>query len=442
MAQRNEPAVRRTRGNGGRSVITVIAAWRMVGLQSAHVSAAALVSPISSSRAPSIGCAGFSGNVVRLLAGDAVSTSGDTRGGADGDGPLHDGLRPNGRAFLTGVRGNKFTSWDPDTGGARVSWPWPSDASAIVAVAPDGSTVAIGRTDGTVRILDQATGKEMAILDGHGDKIDHFVYAPDGRTIATANPGPVRLWEVASGKERATLPHGPKASPWVAFSPNGETLASVGGNPRMVRLWDVATGNEQNAFPVPASTMMVSLTVAPDGRTVALGERDGRIRLWDGLTGQEQATYQAGPQPMSLGFSPDGTTLAACYMGGAPRPLDLPQFIPYQLRQVVYPDPRGTTIFDLRTGEVRYQLPSCFWPTFSADGQTLYTYGLDADAIAVWDMPPRRGLPWSVPWVTAALGLALATAWWCMRPSARSTRGLFAALRGIAKEFALAMKRR
>jgi WD40 repeat protein len=303
-----------------------------------------------------------------------------------------------GRAFVPGVLGDHFTFCDPNKGWVETRWPWPPNASGVVAIAPDASTVAVALTDNTVRVLDRTSGKEVAILDGHGEKIKSIAYAPDRRTIATAgDSGRIRLWDVATSKERAILPPGSKRC--MAFSPDGQTLATIGNEPQIgwqpVRLWDVTTGHERGAIAAPVFSDV--LTFTPDGRTVALGGSqrdgtDGRIHLLDASTGRELATYNAGPFPMNLSFSPDGTMLAAG-------------------------DLVGTTVFDLATGETRCQLPGSLLPIFSANSRALYTYIPEPEAVAVWDMPPPRSKRlWFVPWTLVVAAVVLAMAWWYTRP--------------------------
>ena len=75
-----------------------------------------------------------------------------------------------------------------------------------VAVAPDGSWLASGSWDGTVRIWDVATGQERAVLTGHSRWVGRWRW----RRMAAGWPpaagdGTVRIWDAATGQQRAVL---------------------------------------------------------------------------------------------------------------------------------------------------------------------------------------------------------------------------------------------
>jgi WD domain, G-beta repeat len=56
-----------------------------------------------------------------------------------------------------------------------------------VAIVPDGSWLASGGDDGSVRIWDAGTGAVRATLTGHTDRVREVAIAPDGSWLASAS---------------------------------------------------------------------------------------------------------------------------------------------------------------------------------------------------------------------------------------------------------------
>jgi hypothetical protein len=120
-----------------------------------------------------------------------------------------------------------------------------ADWVTAVAVAPDGSWLASGSGDETVRIWDVATGRERAALTAHTRWVRAVAVAPDGSWLASGSGDKtVRIWDVATGRERAALTGHTRAVYAVAVAPDGSWLASGSGD-KTVRIWDTATGHVQ-----------------------------------------------------------------------------------------------------------------------------------------------------------------------------------------------------
>src|SRR4030095_5399601 len=86
----------------------------------------------------------------------------------------------------------------------------------------------------------------LAFLHGHTGAVRGVAFSPHGNLLASASAdGTVRLWDVASRRQVGQPLSGHMGTVRaVAFSPNGQTLASAGDD-RTVRLWDTASGRQQ-----------------------------------------------------------------------------------------------------------------------------------------------------------------------------------------------------
>ena len=107
-----------------------------------------------------------------------------------------------------------------------------------VAFSPDGQRLTSNSwEDGTLRIWDLQTGKEIRTVKGGGDPM---VFSPDGKRLAaTTWDYTVKVWDVQRDPENITLPADGSES--VAFSPDGRRLASV-SNDNTVKVWDAQIG--------------------------------------------------------------------------------------------------------------------------------------------------------------------------------------------------------
>jgi RNA polymerase sigma factor (sigma-70 family) len=142
---------------------------------------------------------------------------------------------PDAELIVTVTTDGTVHSWN--TEGKRF-WTAEGKPAAALAVAPDGTMVAVSGKDG-VRLLDGKTGKETHRPTGHDGAVHAIAFSGDGKTLATAGADKtVRVWNPATGKETAVLKGHTDAVRSVVVSADGTTIAS-GSADKTVKVWEL-----------------------------------------------------------------------------------------------------------------------------------------------------------------------------------------------------------
>ena len=192
------------------------------------------------------------------------------------------------------TEGNRYTNWS-------------------VAFSHDGTLLASGSANGTIKVWNVNTREEAASLDGHTGQVLALDFSPDGTMLASGSwDNTVKLWDVTTWTNIGTLEGHTGVIVSLEFLPDGK-LATKSGGDGTVKLWDVQTRSQNSTINTDA---VGRVAVSPDGATLA-SSISWAIKLWSLSTGVQTGALNHMREYNSarLAFSPDGTVLAVTANG-------------------------------------------------------------------------------------------------------------------------------
>jgi WD40 repeat protein len=168
--------------------------------------------------------------------------------------------------------------------------PGHEDETTCAVVSSDGSSIASGSRDHSVKIWDVASGRtRFQTLAAHVGLVWGVAFSPVGARLATVSgelfaPSEVKVWDTATATHRLSIPQD-RGVFQVCFSPDGRRLAGAIPHARCVKVWDAGSGSEILGLEQGKSHPW-AVSFSPDGQLLASVGNDQTVRLWDANTGR------------------------------------------------------------------------------------------------------------------------------------------------------------
>jgi WD40 repeat protein len=255
---------------------------------------------------------------------------------------LERSFSPRGKTLLL-LGKQQAELWDWTTGrrlGQTMTHHGPIRCSAFT---PDGTVLATGSEDRTVRLWTTATGVQLCEPLPHDGPVLELAFSSSGKTLLTRSGATVRLWstnqhggesigkplteplphEVLSPAEERQLqqaqrarqgglnpgwsPPSPVLSLEQAFSLDGRFFLTL--SQATARMYDADSGRPIGA-PLAHPAQIRHGAIGAGGKSIILASRDGTVQLWDAARGVPlgAALRNLGPN-LRVSFSEDGKTV-------------------------------------------------------------------------------------------------------------------------------------
>jgi WD40 repeat protein len=190
---------------------------------------------------------------------------------------------PDGSRIASGGTDGTLRVWDALTGAELHRLAVPDAVCTAVAFSPDGKLLAVNFGDEQVRLLDVKTFKQVRTVPV--TPLDTVALSKDGRLVGGVGmAGKLHLVEAATGLDRMELPNGRA----LAFAPDGSAVA-VADPEETVAVYEVPSGKPGARVRHPNRDGVTAVAVSPDGRRLVTADpgETGRVRVWDARTGEK-----------------------------------------------------------------------------------------------------------------------------------------------------------
>ena len=189
-----------------------------------------------------------------------------------------------------------------------------------VTYSPDGKILAMGDTNGEIRLWKVITKEQIAVFKGHNNRVWSITFSSSGKYLASGgDDSTIRIWDIESGtciKDISIDVHEMtfRKIYSVAFTQDEKYLA-CGSEDGILSLWDWDDGTCYKSLEGHVGKIL-SVEISPDNQFIATGGEDKTVRLWRVETSETEADSAFVLEGhtgriWSVAFNPDSKLLAS-----------------------------------------------------------------------------------------------------------------------------------
>jgi WD40 repeat protein len=218
---------------------------------------------------------------------------------------------PDGSKIASGSCDNTIKIWDGISGDLLKTITGHNNCVRSIDWSPDGSKVASASYDKTIKIWDTQSWNLIMTITGHSNEVKGVNWSPNGSKIASCSSDKtIKIWNSSNGNLIATLAGHGNYVQCVNWSPDGLKLAS-GSMDNTIKVWDAIA--DTLIYTIKGHTLYVEdVNWSPNGKKIVSGSQDDNIKVWDAATGNLLVMMSEQTMPVnSVNWSPDGNRIAS-----------------------------------------------------------------------------------------------------------------------------------